>query len=125
MLKTSDLPDTSVTQDSSSVITFKSVRRLLDSILVHWFLLENVDMTDDETPDSNLSLILQSLEAAGTHGFHVQALLLVSSDFGVPQRRVRLYFVGVNKGKHPHFQIKAIANILDALKLKSQLPVAG
>ena len=82
-------------------------------------------MTDDETPDSNLSLILQSLETAGTHGFHVQALLLVSSDFGVPQRRVRLYFVGVNKGKHSHFQIKAVANILDSLKLKSQSPVAG
>ena len=71
----------------------------LSNIITDFFILENVDL-EEGGPDSgdatNLDLILRALSDAGD-GFHVRAYRLISSDFALPQRRVRLYIVGFSK----------------------------
>ncbi|CAE7339888.1 nlaIVM [Symbiodinium natans] len=84
-------------EDASSVTTFEACRSAIQLFLPAWFLLENVDIDSGTEKDnesksnSNLTLILQALTALG---YTVRTFLLNSQDYGVPQRRVRLYFVG-------------------------------
>ena len=47
--------------------------------------------------ESNFENVLQSLRNAGKQGFHVKAFKICSAEYGVPQRRVRLFFLGYNK----------------------------
>jgi site-specific DNA-cytosine methylase len=108
-------------QESSSVKTFKAVLQCLESIDISWFILENVDL--EIGPDSNYSIIMRSCEEVGPK-YAVMAYKMLSSDFGLPQRRTRLYIVGVSRKAYPTFDMKAIAKLLDILKLPTQKPVA-
>ena len=85
-----------------------------------WFILENVDI-DDKQKDNNLDYILKALSDLG---FSVQAYMLISSDYGCPQRRVRLYFVGVRKLQFPQFRFETVLSYLKLFHLKCQPPVA-
>lgn len=109
------------------MVTFKATVQLLENISVDWFLLENVDLSEDTSTaenskdTSNLELIMNALERAGP-GFTVRVFKVVSSDFGLPQRRVRLYFVGINSKKYPNYQMNNLVNVLNLLNLKVQKP---
>eukprot|EP00438_Fugacium_kawagutii_P023761 Skav215455 [mRNA] locus=scaffold2193:165266:166376:- [translate_table: standard] len=74
------------------------------------FILENVDLPEEE--DSNYSNIVKALSTAG-EGFQVKTFKLCSTDYGTPQRRYRLFFVGFSRAsqvddaymlpaEHPH-----------------------
>ena len=78
---------------------------------------------DDESKNSNLNLILQSLQNSGPSGFNVRCFKVVSSDFGLPQRRVRLYFAGVSCHHYPNVNMENISKHLNLFKLKKQPPV--
>ncbi|CAE7781696.1 ngoBIM [Symbiodinium sp. CCMP2592] len=59
------------------------------------FILENVDSMDtgdDDTESSNVQVALGLLKEIG---YHAVVEKLNSADYGVPQRRCRLYFVGL------------------------------
>lgn len=73
---------------------FFEIERLLATHQPSGFLLENVRglMTHDEGRTFNT--IVEKLENLG---YGVRCLLLNSSDFNVPQNRVRVYFVGIKK----------------------------
>ena len=103
-------------------MTFKCVTHVLDSTSCGWFVLENVDI-DDESKNSNLSLILQALQNSGPSGFNVRCFKVVSTDFGLPQRRVRLYFVGVSCAIYPNVNMDNVSKHLNLFKLKTQPPV--
>lgn len=107
-------------EESSSVKTFKAVLQCLESIDISWLILENVDL--EIGPDSNYSIIMRSLEEVGPK-YAVMAYKMLSSDFGLPQRRTRLYIVGVSRKAYPTFDMQAIAKLLDILKLPTQKPV--
>ena len=81
------------------------------------FLLENVDMEDDQ--DGNLGLIVRSLEDAG---YTSQVYKCVSTDFALPQRRVRLYILGFNKTRQPQIVFENISQRIELFRLKT-LPV--
>lgn len=109
-------------QDSSSYQTFRAVRDYLNQAVVDFFTLENVDMdssTDDST--SNFNVIVQTLEQVGS-GYFVKAFKLCSCDFGVPQRRVRLFFVGLNKETQDEKSFHRIEEWLKLFQLKTQTP---
>ena len=108
-------------KDSSSVVTFKAVLQLLESMVVGWFLLENVDLEDSTDPTSNFKMIIRNLETAGA-GYFVRAFKIISTDFALPQRRVRLYFCGVSKSKYPEFDMNQVEKVLNLLKLDCQKP---
>ena len=97
-------------------MTFKCVLQLLQTVFVRTFLLENVDLEEtskSSSKESNLQVILRTLSEV-RDGYHVRAFKIMSKDFGVPQRRVRLFFVGVDMDK--------VAQNLKSFQLKSQKP---
>ena len=106
-------------------MTLKAVKTFLDKISVDFFTLENVDMESAGEDDaSNLNMIIKALESSGPHGYHVQVYKLCTLDYGLPQRRVRLFFVGLQKSTQEASAFRNIEMWLNAFKLKTQPPEA-
>ncbi|CAE7794572.1 nlaXM [Symbiodinium sp. CCMP2456] len=87
--------------DCSSVVTFKGVCHMIRRIQPLCFILENVDSLesaassndDDKEPSkSNLEMIMAWLNDLG---YKVTVEKMRSDDYGLPQRRSRLYFFGL------------------------------
>ena len=108
--------------------TFKAVLTALAVLKPTWFVLENVDLDSDSTSgsavgsdsESNLSLILQALTDAS---YNVRAYLLCAQDYGLPQRRTRLYFVGFAKTQE-QVNWQRLERNLQKCRLKAQQPAA-
>lgn len=73
---------------------FFDVERIILTKKPKGFILENVEGLAYHDGGNTLQVILGSLEAAG---YWVAHKVLNSVDFGVPQKRKRIYFVGVRK----------------------------
>ena len=79
--------------------------RLANRLDARWLLLENVRglltaRGPDGQPGSALTQIRRDLLAAG---FQTTVALMNAADFGVPQRRVRLFMFGFRSGDAPPF----------------------
>ena len=61
---------------------------------IKYFILENVKGLTTHDGGKTLQIILDALENAG---YHVEHTVLNSMNYGVPQMRQRVYFVGVRK----------------------------
>ncbi|MEG1668603.1 DNA cytosine methyltransferase [Chryseobacterium sp.] len=59
-----------------------------------YFILENVKGLTTHDDGKTLKIILSALEEAG---YHVEYNVLTSMNYGVPQMRQRIYFVGIRK----------------------------
>ncbi len=83
----------------SSSTTLASTLRIIDlfSDLVLFVILENVDNMDGGHDKKNSLSVVEHL---ATYGVVAMRLLANCSDYGLPQRRVRLYFAGYNQD-HP------------------------
>lgn len=81
------------------------------------FLLENVDL---EADSENLTLILKALSEAG---FSCKTYKLISSDFAVPQRRVRIYILGFSNKRQPQIAFKNVDKMIDLFRLPCVDPV--
>ncbi len=68
--------------------------RILKAKSVKYFILENVKGLINHDKGRTLKIVLELLENAG---YKVYYKVLNSLDFGVPQMRERIYFVGVQK----------------------------
>jgi len=100
------------------VKTFKCILQQLQAIHFPIFVLENVDLEDDK--GSNLDLILEALREPG---YQVKAYMMISSDYGLPQRRVRLYFIGIHRDDFPNFRFDKVLEYLQLFRLRCQSPV--
>lgn len=79
--------------------------RVAAELDARWLLFENVRglltaRGPDGEPGSALSYLRNALLA---QGFQSEVTLLNAADFGVPQRRVRLFLLGYRNGDRPHF----------------------
>lgn len=84
---------------------FDDFLRIANGLDARWLLLENVRglltaRGPDGQPGSALQLIRRNLLNAG---FQTTVALLNAADFGVPQRRVRLFMLGFRTGDPPPF----------------------
>lgn len=84
---------------------FSDFVRLANEVDARWLVFENVRgllaaRGPDGEPGSALELIRQSLLNAG---FQTTVKLLNAADYGVPQRRVRLFIIGFRAGDAPAF----------------------
>lgn len=84
---------------------FSDFIRLASELDVRWLVFENVRglltaRGADGKPGSALALIRSTLLQAG---FQSTVSLLNAADFGVPQRRVRLFIIGYRHGDRPPF----------------------
>jgi len=110
-------------EESSSNFTFRASLEVLKKIFVTCFILENLDLQDDEEDGrGNFENIIKLLEGAGSAGFWVRAFLIKSVDYGTPQRRRRLFFVGLNKATQSEGSLDKIEQLLKGLQLSCQPP---
>lgn len=79
--------------DSRGQIIFH-LARILEETQPKCFLLENVRGLVTHDSGNTLRIILERLSQAG---FNVTYKVLTSINYGVPQMRQRVYFVGINK----------------------------
>lgn len=79
--------------DSRGQIIFH-LARILEETQPKCFLLENVRGLVTHDSGNTLRIILERLNQAG---FNVTYKVLTSINYGVPQMRQRVYFVGINK----------------------------
>lgn len=84
---------------------FSDFIRLASEMDVRWILFENVRglltaRSSDGQPGSALGLIRNTLLKAG---YQSTVSILNAADFGVPQRRVRLFIIGYRNGDKPRF----------------------
>lgn len=89
---------------------FFEVERLLRESMPSAFLLENVRGLTTHDDGRTFATILEALENLG---YGVRWLLLNSSEFGVPQNRVRLYVVGI-RGAKPHMTLVSCLGAADS-----------
>ena len=71
------------------------IKRFLEEKCIKYFILENVKGLVNHNKGKTLNLIVKMLENAG---YNVYYDVLKSNDFGLPQKRERIYFVGIRKG---------------------------
>lgn len=83
--------------DERGQIIFSLVKIMLAKNL-KYFILENVKGLTNHDNGNSLKVILQELEKAGYKVFYQ---VLNSVDYGVPQMRERIYFVGIRKDLVP------------------------
>lgn len=89
---------------------FFEVERFLRESMPSAFLLENVRGLMTHDGGRTFATILETLENLG---YGVRWFLLNSSEFGVPQNRVRLYVVGM-KGAQPHMTLSSRLGAADS-----------
>lgn len=70
------------------------IRNILKEKNIKYFLLENVKGLVNHNKGKTLHFIVELLEDAG---YHVYYKVLKSNDFGLPQKRERIYFIGIRK----------------------------
>jgi len=75
---------------------FYDVARIIAHHKPKGFLLENVSGLVTHDKGNTLTTIIETLEEMN---YSVSYKILDSADFGVPQKRQRIYIVGFNKGK--------------------------
>lgn len=94
---------------------FYEIERLLKENKPKAFLLENVRGLTTHDGGRTFKTIIKALEDLG---YGVRYILLNSSNFGVPQNRVRIYIVGL-LGKTPEMTLETNRGASDSHKFKT------
>lgn len=99
---------------------FDDFTRLADGLGVRWLLLENVRglltaRGPDGQPGSALAHVRGLLLKAG---FQTAVSLVNAADYGVPQRRVRLFMVGFRSGDAPPFPLPTHTKVPNAQEMR-------
>ncbi len=76
---------------------------------------------DGDDNEGNLQSILKVLSELQ---YRVQTYCLKSSDFGIPQRRVRIWIVGFHAERNPEASFERMTQTLSTLQIRCQPPVS-
>ena len=101
------------------MVTFKACTEGIKYWEPDAFLLENVEMSEDDGGEGNLDVIVKILQSLG---YKVQVFRVLASDYALPTRRVRLYLGGFNQKKQPDACFKTVDQLLSLFKMKPQPP---
>lgn len=82
--------------DDNRGLIIYGLLKILKEKDISYFILENVKGLTNHDNGRTLKKILESINEAG---YNVSYRVLNSIDYGVPQMRERIYFVGTKKGK--------------------------
>lgn len=74
---------------------------------------------DSESESGNLDIILKTLQSKN---YTVKCFKVISTDYGLPTRRVRLYLGGFSNRKQPNASFALVEQLLCLCKLKHQPP---
>lgn len=84
--------------DDRGLVIYGLIKILIEKDL-KYFIFENVKGLKSHDKGRTLGIILEELEKIG---FNIYWKILKSSDYGVPQKRERLYLVGIKKEYDKH-----------------------
>ncbi len=104
-------------QDKRGQIIYGLIKIMLDKNL-KYFILENVKGLTNHDGGNTLKIILKELDDAGYKVFH---RVLNSIDYGVPQMRERIYFIGVRKDLVPENFVFLFPERLPRVDVKNYL----
>lgn len=96
---------------------FFEVERIISESRPSGFLLENVRGLTSHDKGRTLKTIVKNLEDLG---YGVEVLLLNSSDYGVPQNRVRVYILGLENREKPLLDLASCAGAADSHRFKAE-----
>lgn len=84
---------------------FHEFARVVDQVAPKYFVAENVSGLKSVQDGRWLQLQVKTFNEIGQHGYNISSAILDARDYGVPQRRKRVFIVGVRKdlGLHYHF----------------------
>jgi len=111
--------------DDSRGNLFKEFLRVIDAKKPMVFMLENVrGILSTKNPDGTkfVNTLIEYMEKVGP-GYNVNHKLLLASEYGVPQNRYRVFFVGIRKDLNLKyvFPNKTHSKDSEELKLKNTL----
>lgn len=86
------------TMENPNNVLFREFVRLVSEIKPKWFVLENVwGMTKMEGGET-IKMVQECFESIKPVGYKVKWKILWADEYGVPQRRMRMFMVGNNQG---------------------------
>lgn len=100
---------------------YKALVRLLKEKKPRYFLFENVGGLTRINDTDNKPMLDKVLKAFADCGYNVQYKILDAADFGVPQQRKRVYFVGIRVDLNRTFDFTKIKRISRTLAIKDIL----
>lgn len=92
-------------QNDPRTFLFKEFARVVSSVSPRYFVAENVSGLKSVEDGQWLRLQLETFSTAGKYGYNIASHVLNARDYGVPQRRKRVFIVGIRKdlGAFFHF----------------------
>ena len=84
---------------------FKEFARAIDEANPKYFIAENVSGLKSVQDGRWLKLQMDTFNNIGSHGYSIASKIVNARDFGVPQRRKRVFIIGIRKdlGLYYHF----------------------
>lgn len=97
---------------------FHEFARVIDTVCPKYFVAENVSGLTSVQDGKWLQLQLETYNSIGGHGYNIATTVLNSRDYGIPQKRKRVFIVGIRKdiGLHYHFPEPTHTKAIDAVK---------
>lgn len=108
---------------------FKEFVRIVDQLKPNWFVMENVTgiLVSKTANGERVSDIIKS--EFSSIGYRVEFKTLLSADYGVPQKRKRVIFIGTRTGHKIEFPMPTHSEIpyisIDERKIKRWVPVSS
>lgn len=98
---------------------FHEFARIVDKVAPKYFIAENVSGLKSVQDGRWLELQLKTFNEIGKHGYNIASRVLDARDYGVPQKRKRVFIVGIRKdlGCHYHFPDPTHAKAAEAAQL--------
>ena len=84
--------------DNPNNMLFKEFVRLVAEVNPEWFVLENVWGMTKMNEGQTIEMIKQSFETIEPVGYRAKWKILWADEYGVPQRRMRMFMVGNRLG---------------------------
>ncbi len=105
-------------EDDKRTELYQEFARVVDQVNPKFFVAENVKGLKSVAGGKWLRDQLALFESLGSYGYNVNWNLLQAEEYGVPQKRKRVFIVGVRKdlGVHYHFSEPTHGKPADALK---------
>ena len=100
---------------------FNEFARVVDVVHPKYFIAENVSGLKSIQDGQWLKLQLNTYNKVGKVGYHIAMALLNARSFGVPQRRKRVFIVGVRKDLGLHFHFPKATHTKPSLAVKAGL----
>lgn len=100
---------------------FREFSRVVDRVAPKYFVAENVSGLKSVQDGRWLDLQLSTYNQIGGHGYNVSTRIVDARDYGVPQKRKRVFIVGVRKDLGAFYQFPAPTHAKRALAAQQGL----